>query len=228
MCGDNFSRWPLCVADGRGPWVGCDIDGVLRDLDQKCKEVIKRDFPKAKEKETHLGSWDIHDRYENIPVGIEDYLFYDKAEEVFTEAVPYDGAVEFIEKLHEMVHKHNGKAFYVTQQNHRGANATLRWLADNKFPIEGLVVVPFRDNKPYGQPGGKLSARCDIIIDDNTNHLRQHTKERGQGAIGRAQAWNSDWAGTRLNNFNDILERVDFYLNKIDEKKTKHRTGRTK
>lgn len=210
MHGDNVSRWPLCVVTGRGPRIGVDIDGVIRDLHNKLVDVLLEKWPNAIL--VNKEAWRFVERYSGVPNEVEEYLFVEKAETLFMGAPVFVGAQKFILDLRDAVRPYDGRVLYVTKQGVASGNATIKWLAKHKFPLRELQLIPTRESK--------ASAECDILIDDNLTNLRDQETAYG-GAICVKQDWNNSWKNTRFETFEEIVEETKKTLKKYDELKRK-------
>jgi len=205
---NNFRGRPLCIIRGRGPRIGLDIDGVIRDIDTPIEKILFERFPQAKMVDPK--AWEFNRKVSNLPKNfdVQKWLFVDKAEEVFFKARPYPGAFLFTLSLLELSKKYGGKLVYVTKQGTRSGQETLKWLAKYEFHIEELHLIK------YGK--SKTEAECDILIDDNLTNLKEQEELYG-GAICLAQVWNEDWKQPRYTKFDEILKAVSAKLDQIED-----------
>lgn len=197
---DTRGRAP-CLTFGRNPRVGLDIDGVLRNIEPALDRVIKRRWPNAVE--VKPTSWNFQDRYSGIDKSINGYIFGLCHKEVFQDSLPYDGAIEFANKLNKMVIKEKGKLVIVTKQSRPAQVSTLRWLADYKINVNELHMIKSH--------GSKVDAECDLLIDDYITNLTAQEEAYG-GAICMARIWNTDWERARFETYDEILLEVEIQL----------------
>lgn len=178
--------------------IGLDIDGVLRDIEHTVASKVKELYPMAK----HITNdkWNLHERYEGVPKNLSEILFKYHAEDIFYNAPPYEGALEFVEELQKI---ENTKIVIVTKQGRISGLQTLRWLARYKVTVGEIHLVRPSESK--------VLANCNLLIDDSTKNLEeQQTAKRDTLCV--ARPWNKTWEGERFKNYKDLVTQCSFSL----------------
>ncbi len=174
--------------------ISIDVDGVLRDFVGKLEEVFDRVYPFT----CDPANWHIpvtkYDIAEFFSIGdeIHDFAFKDHAREIFLEAKPYPGAMEFMDKLfrdHTII-------IATAQSNTSLIMYTTEWL--------DLHSIPYHEF--YATLNGSKNVQADILLDDYTKNL-VNFEGYGKGAICMDRPWNQDWKGHRVYTFEEFIDR---------------------
>lgn len=184
-----------------------DADGVLRDFVGKLEQVYDREvlrtgfkgFPYTVEWRQPVTKYGIHEFF-SIGNNIYDFAFREHAKEIFLEAKPYPGAMEFMDKLfrdHTII-------IATAQSNTSLIMYTTEWL--------DLHSIPYHEF--YATLNGVKNVQADLLLDDCTKNLidfDENEIEFGKPIsypICMDRPWNQDWKGYRVHSFEDFLEYV--------------------
>jgi uncharacterized HAD superfamily protein len=172
--------------------IGIDIDGTIRNWLDKVTMVYMREMP-GKTWHSPVIQYDIAPFFE---IGNEIYLkiFDEWAKEIYTQAEPYPGAIEFVKELaarYKVV-------LLSSQPNAKIEGYTDQWLV--KHGLSHIPVVYRKDKENY--PG----LMC--LLDDCTENLRKVAKI-GICAIAINRTWNQDWDGIRISEYCEFFKHVE-------------------
>jgi len=186
--------------------LGIDIDGTIRNWINKVIEVYKREMPGKGIKEP-INQYEISPFFE-IGRNIYDYIFGEWAEEIYTRAQPYPGALEFIGQLKKM---NNIKITFISYQPNDAIKAfTNRWLLQNGF----IYFKPRHDQSIYMldpdviYTDKKEDCDIDILLDDCTDNLRK-AEENGIIAFAIQRDWNKDWHGRTISKYQLLIDFIN-------------------
>ena len=169
---------------------GIDIDGVIRNFANKVYKTYIKKYPEHKNLITPQITWNMGDSY---PIGKEIYKFIyeDNVEEIFSNAEPYPGAVDFINSVSNIM-----PVAFITAQNCGIEKYTLEWLKNNNNTYKHIF---FTSNK-------KL-INVTFLLDDKTGNLND-IKNTNIIPICYNQPWNQDYTGFRIFNYNEALIKI--------------------
>lgn len=166
-----------------------DVDGVLRDFIWQLQQTYLKDFPNHPIK--WVDEWNLH-KFFVIGKAIYHYAFEYRAEEIFTQAPPYRGQIE---ALNRFVDRHGDRMSITiasTQPKHN-EEYTRIWLNKHRVPYDTIV---FSDTKSE-IPGN-------IILDDAPHNLDE-VFGAGQIAICQSRPWNRFVKYPRVRNMKEFL-----------------------
>lgn len=168
--------------------IAIDIDGVLRNFADSLVRIYKQDYPDHEVKP--ITTWNFADSF---PIGEEIYQYYVRnGERIFSEALPYDGAYEFIQSLKSLGHS----VVYLTAQPF-GLNAvTTRWIEKHLPEVDGIILSKKKHLFSF-----------DILLDDAPHNIRDCIKN-GKTAVFFTQKWNEGIEHTRVNSYKEFLELI--------------------
>jgi len=175
--------------------IGIDVDGVLRKLFERLREVYLEYYPTHKV--AHIEEWGDYNIAKYFPIGKKIYPFWFKwhADEIYLKAATYNGAIEFMRDL-----KQNGEfVIIVSQQPNKHIEfLTNKWLIDiNKIPHDSIIFT-----------NDKTSFRGSFILDDYTKNLEKILNAGTAIPVCMDRPWNKDWKGLRVYNYNDFLDII--------------------
>ena len=164
--------------------INLDIDGVIRDMVTPSIQAYKEQFDKhCKLKHDDIEKYDfrIH-----MPLITDTYKFLkDNKTQLFLNAKPYIGALEFVDFLKMAGHEIQ----IVTNQVRGTEDSTLQWLLEYHVPYTSLHFAK-----------NKNSVKGDILIDDCIDNLIVADKK----VVCVDRPWNKEWDGNKAYNYNDI------------------------
>lgn len=158
-----------------------DTDGVLRDFVTKVIEIIEREN-KIKIK-VPISSYHL-EKFVGMSEEEFDYFVYGlHAEEIFTTAKPYDGALELLSKLEQEGFK---IILSSSQPNINIYKYTLDWYIKNNFYFNDIMFTK-----------NKYNIFTDFLIEDSPSQIMKAliSTEYGdnhKSIIGFEQSWNSN------------------------------------
>lgn len=150
--------------------VGCDVDGVLADIMTPWLGRYNHDWDDNL-KLTDIKTWGI-DKYVKPECGQKIYGYL-KDPTLYDEALPYDGALEFIKNLKEAGHR----VVYVTACTPQHLYRKFQWLLDLKL---------LKNIREYITASDKSLVCTDWLVDDSYENT---SKFKGQTAL-IARPWN--------------------------------------
>lgn len=170
--------------------IGIDVDGVLRDMVTGLQRQYTRDYP------DHVmlpvTEWGL-EKFFPIGDGIWDYLFKERAYEIFEQGSPeISGGFSMMARLRSMGHS----LIIVTKQPSGNEKFTLAWLEKHSAPFDGFCVVPHK---------GLL--RLDVMLDDYEKNLKQ-VAAVGTVAVCFDQPWNQAWQGKRVHTHKEFTDFI--------------------
>jgi len=173
-----------------------DVDGVLRDFITSLMMVYLREYP-----EHDVSLITSRKLHENFPIGEKVYEFMDEtfAWEILTEAPPFPGAIEALQKWHQ---KFN--IVIATNQPPLGKAPTLVWLGTHHVPSDEIHITADK----HLLPGV-------AILDDFVDNLDKFAST-GRLAVCMDRPWNKHWKGPRVETVDDFFCLVSEYLKETD------------
>lgn len=175
--------------------IRCDVDGVLRNFVGSVYRVLKYYYPdRVPEEQPIHKSWYMSNDYPDFDrQEYYDLIFDVHAEEIFSQADPYDGAIDFLDKLYEI----EGHDLLIrTHQNDKTAMVTFDWLLNHGANFDGYFVSKAMDYKNYMNT---------IIIDDKPDNLFYNSN-----GILMDRDWNQDIEfPRRACNYQEVLNYVN-------------------
>ena len=137
-------------------YIGCDVDGVLLDMQDRVREQAKRMYGM----DLDVKSQTVYDMSQVVPKDVLRGIF---SEPGTYESIPvYSGAREFLKKLREY-----GDVFAYTSVpacGFEGRVKQLRWLG-----FKNSEILMFSGDKPYIH-------WFDMLIEDDPSKVRQYVK----------------------------------------------------
>jgi 5'(3')-deoxyribonucleotidase len=168
-----------------------DIDDVLRDFHNFLNFVWNREHPNNKVTNSPL-TWDLKSIY-----GKEIIEFYSEkhAEEIYTKALPLQGAIPFMYKLADL------KIIYLisTQPNKKTEEYTRYWIRKKEIPFKELIFTH-----------DKSIIKADYLLDDAVHNLERVAIMKNAKPVCFDRPWNKSWKGPRVKTH---LEFYDIVLN---------------
>ena len=180
--------------------VGLDVDGIIRDFNGSLKRVYLREYPDHKV--TDPTEWDLSKAY---PIGkdINKFAFETYVNEIYLEADPYEGALDFVEDIardYEIV-------IITSQPNYQAVYNSFEWL--NKHGFNKYVSNHvFKDSSSKVFTKGHV--RVDVLIDDYEENLKD-AWEMGVFAVGIERSWNKGKWDPLFKNYHDLLQFLKRY-----------------
>lgn len=162
-----------------------DTDELLRQFVLQLQIQYAKDFPDDWTKEVTGYALD---PFFQIGKGIVPYFNEYRAQEIYENAPPFDGAKLFVEELRK-----NHEVWVASNQKQGNEIYTLKWYEKHAIEYDGLAFT--RD---------KHLIKCDILIDDCTDNLLKAQRAKIV-PIAIARPWNTDWKGARAKSFKEIL-----------------------
>jgi 5'(3')-deoxyribonucleotidase len=157
-----------------------DIDGVLRDWNHSLIRVYKQAHPNAKV-QYPFADWNISPFFPKEPNIDAFYRSVPYAEDVYLNAEPYKGAIDFIEELVRIY----PNVWLVSTQFPFTTHPTIGWVEKNIPSAHNLPIVFSKDKGSIGR--GKFVET--VLIDDAPHNLKSEF-EAGGIAVGFGQSYN--------------------------------------
>ena len=185
-----------------------DVDGVLRDLISKMKEVFKRDFPQeriVREDDYDLTLWS------TLKKDIFPWVFEgESAELIFTQAEPHHKSLEALKNWLDSANNYP-KFFIVSHQAGFRIGWTESWLKKHrlwgKIPlfctIDKLRVMRSVIAEESQKAGFEIPASQTILLDDNPRELKL-ALQAGIDALCVNQSWNQEWDAPRIKHLGEF------------------------
>jgi 5'(3')-deoxyribonucleotidase len=168
-----------------------DCDGVIRDFVKILNKVYNREYP---DNQFH-GKITEYNLSKVYPIGEDIGKFYSElfAEEIYTQAEVFPGALKF---LNELV-KYKKIYIFTTQPNKKVEEYTEYWLNKNNIPYDSLIFTK-----------DKRLVKGQYLLDDYTKNLERVSEAKSSIPICFNQDYNQDWKGPRVYNYNKFLEII--------------------
>lgn len=171
-----------------------DVDSVLRNMVDKAIQVYNC-FYDSNSNLIHSDIVDYDFRKQMPLIADLNQFFKAHAENVFYNARPYDGAIDFVKNL-----KKDGHDIHIVTNQLPGTEKyTLEWLMENQVPYKSLHFAK-----------DKTILNGDMLIDDYVSNLEKCTN--GVTPICVNQPWNQQWEGIRMYNY----EQLRGYIRHMD------------
>ena len=174
--------------------IGIDVDGVLRDIHTTLVEVYLKYNPGHEV--APIKEWHTYDISPYFPIGklLYKFWFEEHPDEIYLTSKPYPGALEFIEALRQR----DDEIVIVTKQpNEHTKKLTEEWLITNKVLNHRILHA-----------SDKSVFKGYSILDDSTKNLEDVLAVKSAIPICFNQAWNQDWQGLRVYNYQEFLDLV--------------------
>ena len=143
--------------------IGVDVDGVLRDFVGSLIRVYKRIYPDHEVKE--ITDFSLNPFFP-IGKGINKFAFVDHAEEIYSKASAYPGAIESMNTLVESNRERGFRTAIVTSQPTRQMQRlTLHWLHDHGVDYDAIYFTH-----------KKSEVNLFILVDDSVDNLEDAGK----------------------------------------------------
>lgn len=187
--------------------IGIDCDGVLRNFVGSVKRVIQRELPEYKD-ELHIlpGNWDFRSWLKFwTEEESEEFIFGKHSYDIFSNAEPFQEAIEDWVVLKKWAKKKKHKLVLVSAQRNQTVNPTTLWLAKHNFDFRELHYT-----------NEKWRIDVDVLIDDSPKQLKMF-KEKSV-ASGDAVCFKRNWNKEIHNSYysidrlNDIIDLVETKL----------------
>ena len=157
-----------------------DVDGVLRDWSHSLIRVYKAKYPNARVNYP-FGDFDIRPEFPDA-LKIDDfYRSHSYAEDIYLNAEPYKGAIDFIEKLVKAF----PNVWLVSTQFQNTMYPTIAWCEKNLPSAHNLPMLFSKDKGSIGR--GKFDET--VLIDDAPHNLHSEM-EAGGIPLGFGQSYN--------------------------------------
>jgi hypothetical protein len=181
-----------------------DVDGVLRDLMRYCCMIYKRGIdPQSTATPKDIVEWDFDPVFPKLPQAHK-VFFGPYAEELFSEAEPYDPA--FAQCVAEL--KEGNELIIATDQFNGNGIYTLGWLDRYKVPYDGIFISP-----------NKTLIKGTVALDDRLKTLNMY-KDAGIYAVCMNRPWNEGrWDGPLVHDLNGFYLLLQDLKNAEMEKK---------
>ena len=163
-----------------------DIDGVMRNMAIKAIQTYQCFYdPHTKLTHDDITAYD----FRNVMPMIKDLgeFFIQHANNLFYEAPPYPGAIEFVKDLK----KDGYNISIVTHQLKETERYTLGWITEHHMPYDSIHF-----SKDKSMVKGKL------LIDDCVDNLEKCVNNSLVVCLN--QPWNQDWKGDRVNSYDEL------------------------
>lgn len=162
--------------------IGVDVDGLLRNLPKKVREISKRewnyDTPETKE-------WGDIENMVPAEISVWDLIYYSElAEEIMVGAEETPMAQSIGNFLRNLKEKIDIMVVITTMQKGLAVGATLQWL-ENHFG------VPFWDRVEFLSGEERVLKRFDLAFEDNPLAVRDYLK-RGTTVIMPIYSYNEN------------------------------------
>ena len=170
--------------------IGIDLDNVIRDFTGKVKQVYFREHPSHK-----LIREDIYNLVPWFPIGkdINDFVFNKHAREIYLNAPPYKGAINFLHYLR----KSNHLTIVTSQPSDLTTELTEMWISKNALPYDKLLFT--HDKSEYVG---------DYLLDDSVGNLERIAEVRNSIPVCFDHPWNQGWKGLRVYSYGEFLELI--------------------
>ena len=198
--------------------IALDLDGLFRDFLGSLFRQLEKDYPGIKLPEVKdLHTWDLENYIEKADGTqftrdeLSQYWGYDRVNEVYADADPFPGAIEWFKKIKEYCLEQGHKCIIITSASKdtvREANA--KWLA--KTGLDQVADEIYMQKDKYNVEG-------DILLDDYQRNLNEWVEVKASSFPGRRIAvaydcpWNKEWKGPRVKSFSSFIE----FLKTVDE-----------
>ena len=175
--------------------IACDIDGVLRNFISSLNLVYDQVYAKEESYwREPVKTWELAPYY-SIGKCIYDFAFNIYAYDIFINAKPYEGAVEFMKKLNN---KHD--VVIATSQNRKTLEYAVRWLNEKDITYNDFYAKV----GGYGSHNNKNGVVADVLLDDRVENL-----ESFKGlSICMDRPWNQNWDGLRIHSLEELFKYV--------------------
>lgn len=171
--------------------IGIDVDGVLRDIMTPIINHYNKTY-QQKIKIHDITNWNFDQFFPHMP-DVYKYAFYENARSTFVDSQPYDGAVNFMKKIHQKY-----QVWIITHQYKGNEILTLEWLNKHDIPFHSIAFTP-----------SKSDVGCHVLIDDAPHNLERFTNSSNRHAICFRQPWNAEWTGKYVNGFDDLFTEIE-------------------
>jgi len=171
--------------------IGIDVDGVLRNFDKACIEVISK---RTKIKEINVDEWTLHKRYKvaNDMFDIYRCIFIEQPYDVFVNAEPYEGVKEVLPLLADWAERYGNRICAITTQVYMEAKKyTIEWLTNLQDEVCNVFDDIIFTDKKY--------LYVDILLDDNLKNLEE-ARKYDKIAVAMARPYNRLWTGVSVLN----------------------------
>lgn len=168
-------------------YLGCDIDGVLRNFVQSAARWYQKDFP---DKVIDLTNIEYEMWMRNLPFADQEtwynWFSVERAYEVFGTAneLIFGQMAKFNQFLRN-AERSGIDVVLISNLYHKAIPATYHWLGRTGCMVEKIIVVSSSEEK---------SQYVDAMVDDNVKVLLA-CKEKGCIPIRYVQPWNEELAG---------------------------------
>jgi 5'(3')-deoxyribonucleotidase len=166
--------------------VGIDIDGVLRDHLSQMFRVYLEEFkvgPAMK-----IPEQEVYSLSDTFSLGYE-WWGKERAKEIFMDAIPYQGALKFMDDLSQ-----DGHAIVIVtkQSNDQLKKFALGWLLKYNIKFNDFLILQ-----------NKANSGVDILLDDSVDNLTMFSA-KGK-AVCMDRLYNQEWTGLRVKTYNEFI-----------------------
>lgn len=173
--------------------IGLDMDGVTCDLLTHMIYLLNR-YHGENLKKSDITSWGIEDHCKNVKK--KHIAKYIDEPGFFRHLEPMEGALEYIEKLHNNGHE----IYFITACNSGGFDCKRAWITKN---------LPFVPDRNFFGTKSKEMVKVDIFMDDKLDNLIAYHRAWPETPVfAFDQPYNQDWLGFRALGWADFYETV--------------------
>lgn len=200
-----------------------DIDGVLRDICTKIKEVMFKQYQLKPEAED---DYDFAKWYPSYGEEIYDLLFDKHVKEIFGDAKPFKYAIDNLISIYKKCtysfndNRGKTKVYLLSKQDDQRKQITNNWLEKNAVSIimPRIYVDSESNDKNKREKWQIINKAIDylqnlnlntsiLFIDDSEeelNNVRKNCKRSNIDIVCIDRSYNQNWKGDRVKSFNDI------------------------
>lgn len=173
--------------------VGVDIDGVLRNLVLQVRIEYLKSFPNHKV--PLISKWKKYNMREYFPIkdGFWDFVYCEKAVQIYVNAPMYCGAKNFMNKLCQ---KHD-VSIVSKQPTELTKLLTKKWLSQHQIPFHKLMFVK-----------NKAEFKGDFLLDDCTQNAWDCRLAMSSIPIIMNRPWNQDYPGMRIYKYSELFKII--------------------
>jgi 5'(3')-deoxyribonucleotidase len=175
---------------------GVDVDGVIRDWQSALRTAWNAET--GQNIQADAQTWPLKDTFRHETVDVRELAFGKAAIQICREATPVAGACAVLRALYE----HGIRIHYITAQPRSGQRATVEWLLNHDFPMDGISFVSTQMSK--------ADVPADVYIDDGPPFLQQLIGA-GKDVLIYDHPYNRDvCGGQRVADWSEVFAAVIF------------------